>query len=126
MFPIEVGRGARCGGKLPGRQDKGREHPRVRLTNVFRVILQRGFERKIARRKHSGVINRVREERTKRSGRHEFKLNGAIWPFVNHCSERRGEIASPLGSTSSRQCAQSRACAEHRASRSPARSCRRV
>ena len=74
--------GARFG-ELSNREDESAEQPVIRRTHIGRLVLQRLIHGKIRRRKKPGVIDRVGEERVKRSSRHGKELNGAIAAHVN-------------------------------------------
>src|SRR5947207_9455167 len=50
------------GAKLLDREDECTQHPRIGGAQILRLILERRLELELARRKHSGVINRAREQ----------------------------------------------------------------
>ena len=56
--------------KLFNRKDECIEHPRFGRSHILRMVLQSWLERKAARREHSRIINRFREQSLKGSGRH--------------------------------------------------------
>src|SRR6266513_2828256 len=68
------------------------EHPCVRGTDVFSLILQRRFEAETTRRKHSRIIDRLGEQSTKRSSRHKVSEVGSRLSLIRLIA--RGKLRS--------------------------------
>ncbi len=57
MKRIELRQQLFGGTELLDREDERAQHPRIRIVQILRLIFQRRLELKLARRKHSRVIN---------------------------------------------------------------------
>ena len=88
--------------KLFQRQNESAEHPSIGRPNIFGLIFESRKKFEARRRKESGIIDRVREKRLQRCGRHGFHSiaqspGSSTMGFLFAQSSARGRVNSPAG-----------------------------